>query len=92
MIVVGLGCVGISACYNLAKNGLKVLGLEKYSDTGSIGTGSYGFTRIWRHGHNWLQGKEMMSEALEMWREIEQKTEKKLLLNTGFLWIQDPSI
>jgi sarcosine oxidase len=52
VIVVGLGCVGMSSAYQLSKNGYKVLGLEKHSDTGSIGTSSYGLTRIWRISHD----------------------------------------
>ena len=73
MIIVGLGCVGLSTAYYLTKQGLKVLGLEKYSDSGSIGTASYGHTRIWRLSHNDDRYTQMMSESLEIWKEIEEK-------------------
>lgn len=32
----------------------------------------------------------MMSEALEMWKEVETRVEKQLVINTGLLWIKDP--
>lgn len=51
VIIVGLGCVGMATAYYCSKMGLKVLGLERFSDTGSIGTSSYGYTRIWRLAH-----------------------------------------
>ena len=74
MIIVGLGCVGMAAAYQCSKRGLKVLGLERFSDSGSIGTSSYGFTRIWRLAHPEQRYTDMQIEAIEDWREIEAKT------------------
>eukprot|EP00347_Sterkiella_histriomuscorum_P017703 403348322 len=86
VIIVGLGCVGISAAYYLSKMGLKVLGIEKYGEPGSIGTSSYGFTRIWRLSHYEQNFTDMQAEALEIWREIEQKSGQELLRKTGMFW------
>ena len=33
----------------------------------------------------------MQEEALEVWREIEQRTGKEILVTTGMLWILHPS-
>jgi hypothetical protein len=33
----------------------------------------------------------MMGEALEIWREVEQKSNKELLVKTGLLWVMDPN-
>lgn len=74
MIIVGLGCVGLSAAYYCTKMGLRVLGLERFAESGSIGTSSYGHTRIWRLGHPEDVGMHMQIEALEIWKEIEQRT------------------
>lgn len=32
----------------------------------------------------------MMSESLEIWREVEAKTDKKIIHTTGLLWVMDP--
>ena len=74
VIIVGLGCVGISAAYYCSKMGLKVLGFERFAEPGSIGTSSYGYTRIWRHAHPEQRYTDMQLEALEIWRELEIKT------------------
>jgi sarcosine oxidase len=74
VIIIGLGCVGISTAFQCTKQGLKVIGLERHADTGSIGTASYGHTRIWRTVHDDVRYNEMQREALETWREIEQRT------------------
>ena len=87
VIIVGLGCVGIGAAYNLSKQGMKVLGFEKHPDSGCLGTASYGLTRIWRTSHDDERYNQMQEEALELWREIEQKSGKEIILTTGMLWV-----
>lgn len=74
VLIVGLGCVGISTAFNCTKNGLKVIGFERHADTGAIGTASYGNTRIWRTSHNEQRYNLMQEEALVTWREMEQRT------------------
>lgn len=60
VIIVGLGCVGISTAYSCTKvPGMKVIGLERHSDTGEIGSSSYGHTRIWRTSHNEARYNQM---------------------------------
>ena len=90
VIIIGLGCVGISTAFQCTKQGLKVIGLERHADTGSIGTASYGHTRIWRTVHDDVRYNEMQREALETWREIEQRTGKKILHKTGMLMVLHP--
>ena len=70
---------------------MKVLGLEKYKDSGALGTCSYGPTRIWRLSHNDDRYTKMMEESLEIWREIEKESGKELLVKTGLLWVIDPN-
>lgn len=51
-IVIGLGCFGLGAAYYLSKQGLKVLGFDKATESGAIGSGTVGYGRIWRYLHN----------------------------------------
>lgn len=71
VLIVGLGCVGLSTTYACTKRGLSVIGFEKHSDTGVIGTASYGHTRIWRVAHGEKRYNDMQEEALQLWEEIE---------------------
>lgn len=78
VIVVGLGCVGLSTSLYCAKKGLKVLGLEMYSRPGSMGTSSFGETRLWRITHGSKFKNDMMKEALKLWKEMEELSGEKL--------------
>lgn len=51
VIIVGLGCVGLSTAYYSSLKGLKVLGFERYANSGALGSGSAGHGRIWRYMH-----------------------------------------
>ena len=73
VIVVGLGCAGLSTTYYWAKQGLKVLGLEMNSTSGEIGTGSYGTTRIYRFNDANPLRNEMMRVSFIMWKEAEKE-------------------
>ena len=60
VIIIGLGCVGISTAFNCTRvPRMKVIGLERLSDTGEIGSSSYGHTRIWRTSHPETRYNEM---------------------------------
>ena len=77
----------MAASYYCTKMGLKVLGIERFNDTGSIGTSSYGFTRIWRMCHPDLKYNQMQQEAIDIFKEIEERTKKQILVKSGFVWI-----
>jgi sarcosine oxidase len=79
VIIVGLGCVGLSTAYYCSKQGLRVLGLERYSNSGSLGSGSAGYGRIWRYMHTEDRFAKMQEEAMEIWRELEHSTGKSIL-------------
>lgn len=74
VIVIGLGCFGLSTTYYSSKQGLNVLGLERNHESGVMGSGSTGFGRIWRHMHNEDRYFKMQLEAIELWKEIEKET------------------
>lgn len=87
VIIVGLGCVGMSTAYYCSKNGLKVLGLEQYTRPGSIGTSSYGETRLWRNTHPEKIRNDMMREAVPLWEELQEEAGVKLLYRLPVLTI-----
>lgn len=64
-IVLGLGCMGLSATYYLSKQGFKVLGLDRSSMSGEIGSGTTGHARIWRYMHTESRFAKMMDESIK---------------------------
>ena len=84
-IVIGLGTMGSAAAYYLARRGKRVLGLERFDIPHDMG--SYqGYTRIIRMPYYEHPSYVMLlKRAYELWREIEQVTEEKLLHITGSL-------
>ncbi|CAI2372758.1 unnamed protein product [Moneuplotes crassus] len=85
IIVVGLGCVGLSTAYQCAKNGLKVLALEQHIESGMLGTSSHGLARIWRTSHPNKLLNEMMYKSISLWKELEQEFGEELLVTKSML-------
>lgn len=71
VIVVGLGCAGLSAAHFCSKMGLKVLGFEMNSSSGEVGTSSQGTTRIYRTINTNPAKQEIMKTSIAMWKEAE---------------------
>jgi sarcosine oxidase len=85
VIVVGLGAMGSAACYQLAKRGANVIGIDRYSPPHTFGS-THGDTRITRQAIG--EGEQFVPFALrsyEIWREIESETGADLLTITGGL-------
>ena len=85
VIVIGLGAMGSATTYQLAKSGVKVLGLDQYSPPHSFGS-SHGDTRITRLAIG--EGAEyvpLVKRSHEIWRDIEAQTGLDLLKQTGGL-------
>jgi sarcosine oxidase len=86
-IVVGLGAAGSATAYQLAKRGVRVLGIDR--DAPPHANGSHcGESRITRKAIG--EGDAYVPLALrsyELWREIEQAAGESLLEMTGGLWI-----
>jgi len=86
-IVLGLGAMGSATLYQLARRGLRALGIDRYSPPHARGS-SHGDTRITRLAIG--EGEEYAPLALrshEIWREIERETGRDLLTTTGGLVI-----
>ena len=85
VIVIGLGAMGSSACYQLAKRGASVIGIDRYSPPHVFGS-THGETRITRLAIG--EGEQFVPFALrshEIWRELETETGEDLLTITGGL-------
>ena len=88
--VVGLGAMGSAAAYHLARRGLNVLGLDRYSPPHSLGS-SHGETRIIREAYaEHPSYVPIVQRAHELWTELEQDTGRALLLQTAGLTIGPP--
>jgi sarcosine oxidase len=82
-IVVGVGAMGSSACYHLARRGQRVLGLERFDIPHAMGS-SHGVNRIIRLAYYEDPSYvPLLRRAYELWRELEQGFDEQLLFITG---------
>src|ERR1051326_7317908 len=87
VIVCGLGAMGSAASYHLSRAGLKVLGLDSFQPPHDRGS-SHGKTRIIREAYfEHPSYVPLVQRAYELWTELESKSDRKLLLQTGGLMI-----
>lgn len=83
VIVIGVGGMGSSTCYQLAQRGLKVLGLEQFDIPHTLGS-SHGLTRIIRLAYYEDPSYvPLLRRAYQLWDEIEQCSGEKLFYKTG---------
>ncbi len=83
VIVVGVGGMGSASVYHLARRGSKVLGLEQFDIPHELGS-SHGVSRIIRLAYaedpNYVP---LLRRAYELWRELENRVDERLLIITG---------
>jgi sarcosine oxidase len=85
VIVVGLGAAGAASLYQLARRGVKAIGVDRFSPPHGMGS-SHGETRITRIGvGEGAAYPPLARRSHEIWRELEAKTGEKLLLQCGML-------
>ena len=90
VIVVGLGAMGSAALYHLARQNVRVLGLERFEPGHERGS-SHGRTRIIRHGYfEHPSYVPLVRRAAAMWRELEQQSGQSLMTVTGIAEIGRP--
>jgi sarcosine oxidase len=88
VIVLGVGGMGSAACFELARRGRRVLGVEQFPLVHNRGS-SHGHTRIIRTAYAEHPGYvPLVQRAFERWFELEQLTGRHLLtdcpcLNAG---------
>lgn len=87
IIVVGLGAIGSAAAHYLARDGVSVLGIDRFKPPHNRGS-SHGETRITRVAiGEGLIFSPLALRSHELWRELEQETGETLLVQCGCLQI-----
>src|SRR5215210_3049493 len=87
VIVVGVGAMGSSTCYHLARRGVGVLGLEQFDIPHARGS-SHGQSRMIRMAYyEHPDYVPLLRRAYELWDQIEQVSGQKLLHITGGVYM-----
>lgn len=90
VIVLGTGGVGSAAAYQLAKRGVKVLGIDQFPGGHDRGS-SHGETRVIRQAYfEHADYVPLLLRAYELWRELEQEVSADLLHQVGLLQVGPP--
>jgi sarcosine oxidase len=86
VIVLGVGSMGSSACYQLSKKGFKVLGLEQFDIPHDQGSHA-GQSRIIRKAYfEHPDYVPLLERAYENWKEIESLSGARIYFPTGLLY------
>ena len=84
-IVVGTGGVGSAALYHLASRGVRVLGLDQFSQAHSHGS-SHGQSRIIRQAYfEHPDYVPLLLDAYRLWEDVERQSQRKLFHQVGLL-------
>src|SRR5437899_12317364 len=90
VIIAGLGAMGSAAAWHLAAGGKRVLGLDRFAPPPQFGA-SHGLTRIIREAYfEHPLYVPLVQRAYELWADLEQRSGRKLLLQTGGLMLGSP--
>ncbi|MCW5910909.1 MAG: N-methyl-L-tryptophan oxidase [Cyclobacteriaceae bacterium] len=90
VIVLGAGSMGASACYYLAKSGVKVLGIEQFGIPHEQGSHA-GQSRIIRKAYfEHPDYVPLLERAYHNWKELESETSSQLYFPTGLLYAGKP--
>ncbi len=86
-IVLGTGGVGSAACWQLARRGASVLGLDRFPPGHDRGS-SHGQTRIIRQAYfEHADYVPLLRRAYELWAELEQVSGQRLFEQIGLLQV-----
>lgn len=90
VIVIGLGSMGSTAAYQLAKRGQRVLGLEQFGPAHDLGS-HHGGSRIIRQSYfEDPSYVPLLLRAYELWDEIERESGEEILTITGGVMMGPP--
>ena len=91
IIVLGVGSMGAATCYQLAKQGHKVLGLEQFDIPHELGSHG-GQSRLIRKAYFELPDYvPLLERAYQNWKELETKTGAQVYVKTGLVYFGKPS-
>ena len=87
VIVIGVGCMGASACASIAQRGVKVLGIEQYTIPHDMGSSGYQ-SRIFRIAYyEHADYVPLLKEAHAGWHELNQVADQTVFHETGGLYM-----
>jgi sarcosine oxidase len=87
VIVIGVGAMGASACWQLARRGVRVLGLEQFSIGHVLGS-SGGQTRMIRLAYyEHPDYVPLLRRAYALWEEMERESGQRVLFKTGGIYM-----
>ncbi|HVT85074.1 MAG TPA: N-methyl-L-tryptophan oxidase [Chitinophagaceae bacterium] len=90
VIVLGVGSMGSSTCYYLAKQGIKVLGLELFDIPHELGSHG-GQSRLIRKAYfEHSDYVPLLERAYENWKDLEKITNRQIYFQTGLLYCAKP--
>jgi sarcosine oxidase len=90
VIVAGLGAMGSALAYHLARQGLRVLGLDRYRPPHAHGS-SHGETRVIREAYfEHPSYVPLVRRACALWEALERESGAPLLCRTGALMLGAP--
>lgn len=90
VIVLGLGGMGSATVWQLAKRGVRVLGLEQFTSPHARGS-SHGRTRVIRQAYfEHPSYVPLLRRAYELWEEAETASQRRLLTLCGGLMLGRP--
>jgi sarcosine oxidase len=82
-IVLGIGGFGSGALYHLARRGVRVLGIERFTVAHDRGS-SHGETRIIRKAYfEHPDYVPLLQRAYDLWHELERESKRRLLYSVG---------
>jgi sarcosine oxidase len=90
VIVIGVGSMGSSTCYHLAKQGVNVLGLEQFDIPHELGSHA-GQSRIIRKAYG--EGSDyvpLLERAYKNWHTLESETGAQVYYKTGLAYFGAP--
>lgn len=91
VVVVGLGAMGSAIAYHLARRGVGVIGIDRWSPPHSHGS-SHGESRIIRRAYfEHPSYVPLVNRAYELWEELERAESSPLLTPTGALMLGSSS-
>lgn len=87
VIVVGVGAMGAAACWELARRGVRVLGLEQFDLPHARGS-SHGYSRVTRTAYyEHPDYVPLLRRAHARWVELEKESGERLLHLVGGLYL-----
>jgi sarcosine oxidase len=87
VIVVGVGAMGAATCWELARRGVRVLGLEQFDIPHTKGS-SHGYSRVTRTAYyEHPDYVPLLRRAHVLWSELEHESAEKILHLVGGLYL-----